>query len=312
MELIRGLVNLKARHRGCVASIGNFDGVHLGHREIVRMLTDRGREAGLPAVVVTFETTPQEYFNAAAPPARLMTLREKYQALAACGVQRLLCLRFNRALAELPAETFIEHVLVRDLGVRQVVVGEDFRFGRGRTGDFALLKTAGGRYGFGVSAAITVMQGGERVSSTRIRACLAAGDLEVAAKLLGRPFSLSGRVSHGARLGRQLGFPTANIALRRRVAPVRGIFVARVQGADAGVRYGAAYVGSRPAVGGLRTVLEVFLFDFDATLYGRRLRVELLARLRDDARFENLESLREQIVCDVQAARAWLNGRNLQ
>lgn len=312
MELIRGLVNLKPRHRGCVASIGNFDGVHLGHREILASLTNFGREAGLPALVVCFEPTPQEYFHAAAPPARLMSLREKYEALAACGVQRLLCLRFDRTLAQMPAETFIERLLVRELGTRQVVVGEDFRFGRGRSGDFALLKGAGGRYGFGVSAASAVMRGGERVSSTRIRACLAAGELEEAARLLGRPFALSGRVGHGARLGRELGFPTANIALRRRVVPVRGIFVARVQGVDAGAHYGAAYVGSRPALGGVHTVLEVFLFDLAATLYGRRLRVELLARLRDDARFENLESLRAQITRDVKVARAWLNGRGLQ
>lgn len=308
MELIHGLVNLKARHRGCVASIGNFDGVHLGHREIVRMLTDRGRDAGLPAVVVTFEPTPQEYFNAAAPPARLMTLREKYQALAACGVQRLLCLRFNRALAELPAETFIEHVLVRDLGIRQVVVGEDFRFGHGRAGDFSLLQAAGERYGFGVSAAPAVTQAGARISSTRIRASLAVGELDAAAQMLGRPFALSGRVIYGAGLGRRLGFPTANIALRRKVAPVRGIFVARVHGGEGKPHHGAAYVGSRPALGGTRTVLEVFLFDFDSALYGRRLKVELLARLRDDAHFENLDALREQINRDVQAARAWLHG----
>ncbi|MGA9853180.1 MAG: bifunctional riboflavin kinase/FAD synthetase [Gammaproteobacteria bacterium] len=306
MELIRGLENLRPRQRGCVATIGNYDGVHLGHQRVLKELVAGARVRGLPATTVVFEPTPQEYFMPAAPPARLMNFREKWQALAECGVDRILCLGFNRNLAGMPAETFIERILIHGLGVRYLVVGDDFRFGHERTGDFAMLKAAGAAYGFDVAATPSLTIAGERVSSTRVRECLAAGRLELAARLLGVPFSLSGRVIYGDQLGRTLGFPTANISIKRRVSPVHGIFVAVVHGIGSASHYGAAYVGSRPAVSGQRLMLEVFVFDFTGELYGKRLHVELLHQLRADSTFESLEALKAQMARDVAAARAWL------
>lgn len=306
MELIRGLGNLKPRHRGCAASIGNYDGVHLGHQHVLKQLVSHARERALPATVVVFEPTPQEYFAVAEPPARLMSFSEKWPALAECGVDRVVCLRFNRTLAQMPAEMFIEHVLIHGLGVRHLVVGDDFRFGRDRAGDFAMLKTVGEAYGFEVRGAHTLSVTGARVSSSRIREYLAAGKLETAAGLLGMPFSLSGRVIYGDQLGHTLGYPTANIPLKRRVSPVHGIFVAAVHGIGGASHYGAAYVGSRPAVNGQREMLEVTVFDFSGELYGQRLQVELLHQLRGDARFENLEALKAQMARDVGAARTWL------
>lgn len=306
MELIRGLGNLKSHHRGCVATIGNYDGVHRGHQAVLRALDTRARELRLPSTAVTFEPTPQEYFAPAAPPARLMNFREKWQALVACGVDRVMCLRFDHTLADMPAEEFIERILILGLGVRYLVVGDDFRFGHERAGDFAMLKAAGAAYGFEVADTLSLTLAGGRISSTRIREYLAAGNMELAEQLLGPPFSLSGRVVYGDRLGRTLGFPTVNIPLKRRASPVHGIFVAAVHGIGTASCYGAAYVGSRPTVDGQRLMLEVFIFNFTGELYGRYLQVELLHQLRADAAFTSLEALKAQIIRDVVAARAWL------
>ncbi|MGH8399074.1 MAG: bifunctional riboflavin kinase/FAD synthetase [Gammaproteobacteria bacterium] len=311
MELIRGLDSLRARYHGCVATIGNYDGVHRGHQQVLKGLAARARERKLPSTVVAFEPTPQEYFKPDSPPARLMNFREKWQALAECGMDRLLCLRFDRTLAEMPAETFIERVLIRGLGVHHLVVGDDFRFGHERVGDFTMLKAAGADYGFEVAATPSLILEGERVSSTRIRECLATGKLELATQLLGLPFSMSGRVVYGDRLGHTLGFPTANIFLKRRVSPVHGIFVAAVHGIGGASHYGAAYVGKRPTVKGQRVMLEVFIFNFAGELYGQRLHVELLHQLRAEANFENLEALKAQMARDVIAARGWLKQQNM-
>lgn len=311
MELIRGLASLKPRHRGCAASIGNYDGVHLGHQQVLRELAARARQLKLPVTVVVFEPMPAEYLAPAAAPARLMTFREKFQALAECGVDRLLCLRFNAALAAMSAAEFIECVLIRGLGVRYLVVGDDFRFGRERGGDLATLQAAGSDYGFTVQGLSGLAHAGMRISSTRIRELLAAGQVEDAAALLGVPYSLSGRVMYGEQLGRSLGFPTANIALKRRVSPVRGIFAAAVHGIDNGAHYGVAYVGERPAVNGKETRCEVYVFDFSDELYGRHLQVELLHPLRGDAAFTSLEALKAQMARDVAAARAWLKQQAL-
>ncbi|HEX6550635.1 MAG TPA: bifunctional riboflavin kinase/FAD synthetase [Gammaproteobacteria bacterium] len=306
MELIRGLCNLKPRHRGVVASIGNYDGVHRGHQAVLRELKQQARAFSAPATVIVFEPTPQEFFAPDAPPARLMRFGEKAPALAGQGVDRVLCLRFNRQMAQMSPEDFIERVLVGGLGVRYLVVGDDFRFGHARRGDFALLQQAGARHGFEVKDTGVLLEAGERISSTRIREALAAGELAQAAAMLGRPFALSGHVLYGAQLGRKLGFPTVNIALRRRVVPVRGIFAARIHGIDAVPREGIAYVGNRPAVGGAGPLLEAFVFDFDGDLYGRRVCVELLHRLRDDMNFASLEALQLQMQQDVAEARSWL------
>ena len=306
MELIRGLASLKPRNRGCATSIGNYDGVHLGHQQVLKELVARARQLKLPTVVVVFEPMPAEFLNPTAAPARLMTFREKFQALAECGVDRLLCLRFNAALAAMTAAEFIDRVLIRGLGVRYLAVGDDFRFGHGRGGDFATLQAAGADFGFAVQGLSGLLHAGARISSTRIRELLAAGQVEDAAALLGVPYSLSGRVIYGERLGRTLGFPTANIALKRRVSPVRGIFAAAVHGIDRGAHYGAAYVGERPAVHGKETRLEVYVFNYSGELYGRHLQVELLHQLRGDAPFTSLEALKAQMARDVAAARAWL------
>ena len=311
MELIRGPAGLKRVTRGCAASIGNYDGVHRGHVQVLRQLTAKAQELGLPATVVVFEPMPQEYFAPQSAPARLTRFREKWQRLAELGVSRLLCLRFDRRLAELGADSFIEEILVRGLGVRYLAVGDDFRFGRGRKGDVALLRQAGERNGFQVADSATLMDGRERVSSTRIRELLAAGEMADAASLLGRPFSLSGRVQHGQKLGAGLGFPTANIGLGRRASPVSGIFAARVHGAGE-TRDAAAYVGTRPALGGTQVLLETHLLDFSGELYGRHLQVELLQRLREDRHFDSLDALKIQMRLDVDAARAWLKQNRQQ
>lgn len=291
---------------GCVASIGNYDGVHLGHQAVLASLREKGRSLKLPVTLVVFEPMPQEYFAQGDPPARLTRFREKWPLLEAAGVERLVCLRFDRALAELEAEDFIRQVLVRGLGVRHLTVGDDFRFGRRRRGDFALLKQIGQTEGFAVEDTASLMRDGERVSSTRIRSCLIEGDMAGAARLLGRPFSLSGHVMHGERLGRELGIPTANLALGRKTSPLSGIFAARVRGAGKDNLGAAAYVGRRPAVGGVQLVLEVHLLDFAGDLYGRQLTVEFLERLRGDRHFDSLDALRAQMLEDVQAARTRL------
>ncbi len=309
MELIRGQHNLRPRHHGCVATIGNFDGVHLGHQAILAQLAGHARALGLPTMIIIFEPQPQEFFAPAAAPPRLTRLREKLQALAGCGVDRVLCLRFDTRLASMSAGAFIDELLVGGLGIRHLVVGDDFRFGHRRQGDFQMLSEAGRRHGFEVAGTHTYAVDGERVSSTRVREALGRGDLERAARLLGRPYALCGRVAHGDRVGRTLGFPTANIHLHRALTPVSGVFVVDVHGVAASPWPGVANVGRRPTVGGLRDQLEVHLLDFAGDLYGRHVAVDLLARLRPERRFESLAALREQIHADVDQARSYLARR---
>ena len=307
MELVRGLKGLEARHRGSVASIGNFDGMHRGHQAVLKELAAKARSLGLPTTVILFEPMPQEYFTPQQAPARLTRFGEKWPLLAAAGIERVLCLRFDMELAEMPPEEFIDRVLVRGLGVRHLALGDDFRFGRERRGDFALLRRTGPGRGFEVTHATTLTVAGDRVSSTRIRELLAEGDMAGAAALLGRPYALSGRVMYGAKLGRKLGFPTANLALKRRVAPVSGIFAARVHGAGKEPRHAAAYIGKRAAAGGTELILEAHQPGFGGTLYGRRISVELLHRLREDRHFDSLDALSAQMRKDTEAAMAWLD-----
>lgn len=314
MELIRGHYNLRPRHRGCVATIGNFDGLHLGHQAVIARLIGKSGEYGLPSTVITFEPHPQEFFNPGNRPARLTSFREKLEVLSGLPIDRVLCLPFNRALAEMPAEDFIERVLVEALGVRCLAVGDDFRFGRGRRGDIPMLQRAGGRLGFETLVMGALEHGGMRVSSTRIREALEQGDLATAEKLLGRPYRLAGLVVAGDRRGRQLGFPTANVHLQRRAyahgaaphaAPLAGVFAVRVLGAADRALEGVANIGTRPTVGGTKCLLEVHVFDFDGDLYGRHLQVEFHARLRDERRFDSLDALSRQIGEDVRAGREW-------
>ena len=303
MELIRGFQNLRPRHRGCVATIGNYDGVHLGHQHVLGQLQERARALQLPATVVTFEPTPQEYFAPERAPARLTRLREKFEALADCGIDRFVCLRFDAALANMPADSFIERLLHRGLGVSYLVIGDDFRFGRDRAGDFATLKDAGLTHGFDVAAAETFRLDSVRLGSSVVRRALAEGRLEDARRFLGRYYRMSGRVVTGDRLGRTLGFPTANIRPGRMVIPLQGIFAVRVSGLGESARPGVASLGSRPTVGGRPALLEVHLFDFDEELYGAHLAVEFVARLRDEVHFPSLEALTLQMRTDATQAR---------
>ncbi|BCX87745.1 riboflavin kinase/FMN adenylyltransferase [Methylomarinovum tepidoasis] len=307
MRLIRGLHNLPAP--GTVATIGNFDGVHLGHRYVIHRLAAVGARMGLPVTVVLFEPQPQEYFRGAAAPARLTRLREKVARLAELPVDRVLVLRFDRRLAPLPAAAFIDRVLVQGLGVKYLVVGDDFRFGRGREGDFALLRRVGETRGFEVVQAPSFTLEGVRVSSTRVREALERGDMETAAEFLGRPYSMCGRVAAGRQRGRDLGFPTANIDPFRRKSPVSGVFAVTVTGVAERPWPGVANVGVRPTVAGTRVWLEVHLFDFHGDLYGRQLEVFFRHKLREERRFPSLEALRAQIQQDAAQARQWLEDK---
>ena len=307
MQLVRGLHNLKPDHHGCVATIGNFDGVHLGHQSVFRHLMEKGSELDLPTTVVTFEPQPREFFQAATAPARLTRLREKLQAIAEVGVQRVVVLEFNRRLAGMPAERFVEELLVKGLGTRFLSVGDDFRFGSGRQGDFALLRRMGGMHGFEVENMNTYKLDADRVSSTRIRELLGQGDFTAAAACLGRPYRICGRVAHGDKRGRSIGFPTMNIDLHRRVSPLRGVYAVRVEGLDAAGLPGVANIGVRPTVkGDPRYLLEVHLFDFDRSVYGAHLSVEFVRKLRDEKRFDSFDQLREQIRKDAATARSLL------
>ena len=303
MELIRGPHNLRTRHRGCAATIGNFDGLHLGHQAVIRGLLERARGLDVPALVMCFEPTPREYFAPGQAPPRLTRFREKAELLACLQVDRFLCIPFDARMADTPPEAFIEDLLVEKLDLRHLVVGDDFRFGRNRAGDFALLAEAGVRRGFDVVSTPSFTMDGERVSSTRIRAALAAGDLVTAKRLLGRAYSMSGRVIEGQRLGRTLGYPTANLRLGRRVSPLHGIFAIRVLGVDEAPWPGVASLGTRPTVDGGEMLLEAHLFDYDGNLYGRHLRVEFVARLREERRFDSLAALTAQMHQDAAGAR---------
>lgn len=293
-----------------VLAIGNFDGVHLGHRALLDRLTATARQFDLPAAVMTFEPHPRELFAPEQAPARLTSLREKLALLDGCGIDEVYLLHFSRRLAELSAAEFIERVLVHGLGVRHLIIGDDFRFGKGRVGDFAMLQAAGQRYGFGVEAMHTIEIDGERVSSSAVRDALGQGDLEHAARLLGRPYCISGRVVHGGKIGRKLGWPTANIQLKRKRVALTGVFAVTVSGLDKRHLPGVASLGVRPTLGqGLAPVLEVHLFDFDQEIYGVHVTVHFLHKLREEMKFTSLEALADQIACDVAATRKYFSSR---
>jgi len=305
MELIRGLQNIRSKHHACVATIGNFDGVHLGHQAVLGQLAEKAAELCLPTVLITFEPQPMEYFAPDKVPARLTRFREKILALQRYSVNRVCCLSFNNKLANLTAQAFIEQVLVGKLGVKYLVVGDDFRFGLNRTGTFETLVDAGKKYGFQVVSMHTFEIDAERVSSTRIRVALEKGNMSNAEKLLGRRYRMSGRVAHGEKLGRELGFPTANIHLHRHASPLQGIFVVEVFGLDEEPLQGVASVGTRPTVNETKALLEVFLFDFDQDIYGRHIQVSFLKKLRDEKKFDSLDELKIQIQRDVEQAQAY-------
>ncbi len=304
MEVIRGLHNLRPRHHGCVATIGNFDGVHRGHKALLAHLCEEGAQRGLPTTLITFEPQPREFFQGREVPARLTRFREKIGLLAQEGVERVLCLPFNERLAGMPATEVIERVFVRGLGVRYLMVGDDFRFGRGREGDFTLLQAAGEEHDFQVSRMSTLAEASERISSTRVRQALAAGDLELAERLLGHRYFITSRVVYGRQLGRTLGVPTVNLPLKRYHAALEGVFAVEVSGLGP-VRQGVANIGVRPTVDGREPLLEVHLFDVDEDLYGRLLTVTFRHKIRDEWKFDSLDALKARIDVDIDEAGAF-------
>lgn len=305
MELIRGIHNLKQQPQGCVLSIGNFDGIHLGHNAVLSRLLKEAKRLQVPATVMTFEPQPAELFAGDNAPARLSRLRDKFVQLDKLKLDKLLCVSFTREFANMSASDFIEQLLIEKLNVKFLVVGDDFHFGYQRMGDFALLQQAGKKYGFEVVDTHSLSQQACRVSSTHIRSALAQGQLQQAEQLLGRKYSIAGRVSHGKKLGRTIGVPTANLFLKRRVSPVSGVFVVSVLGINEHVYNGVANIGSRPTVLGERQQLEVHIFDFQGDLYGVQLEVILEKKLRDEVRFDSFAELKVQIDKDIQQAREW-------
>ena len=303
MDLVRGLYNLRPEHRGCAATIGNFDGVHLGHQSVLAQLVEQGRERRLPVTLVTFEPQPREYFAPDFAPSRLTRFREKLEALQHCGIDRVVCLHFDDRLASLEPQQFIQRILLDGLDVKYLVVGDDFRYGRARSGNFEMLQAAGREHGFPVNNTHTFCVGPERVSSTRIREALQQGDLSGAAAMLGRPYWMSGRVAHGDKRGRTIGYPTANIFLHRNSVPVAGVFAVEMHGIDEQALHGVANVGNRPTVDGNQSLLEVHLFDFDRDIYGHHVQVSFLKKLRAEQKFDSFDLLKQQIHVDAQQAR---------
>ena len=287
-----------------VLTIGNFDGVHLGHRALLARLKATAEKQNLLPAALTFEPHPREFFTPATAPARLSTLREKLELIADEGVALTCVCHFNTRLAALSAEEFIDRILVNCLHVKHLIIGDDFHFGAGRLGNFAMLRDAGEHYGFQVETMNSVMLGGKRASSSAVRAALAEGQMEHAARLLGRPYSIDGRVIHGDKVGRQLGFATANIRIKHDKPPLLGVFAVEVKGVDGLTLNGVANLGFRPSANQvLQPLLEVHLFDFARDIYGTHLNVRFLHKLRDEMKFPNFDALKDQIASDVEAAK---------
>ena len=305
MELIRGLTGLSDHRRGCVVTIGTFDGIHLGHQALLARLSAHRARLNRAAMVLTFEPMPREYLASGQTPARLTSFRERWRALEHLGVDVVWVLHFGEALRNLSGEDFAR-LLALELRAPVVVVGHDFRFGRNGEATAEGLREAGRRLGFEVDVVMPVTLDGERVSSSAVRAALARGDFEQARRCLGRPYSMIGRVASGNRLGRRLGFPTANLGIERLRSPVEGIFAVRVHGIAPEALPAVASLGRRPTVAGGEPLLEVHVFDFSADLYGRRIEVEFVAKLRDEERFADLDALVAQMHRDARAARAIL------
>ena len=304
MQIIHGLHNLRPRHRGCVATIGNFDGVHHGHQMLLSHLIAKSEELGLPSLLITFEPLPREFFQRDVVQARLTRFREKITLLKRTKLDRVLCIPFNAALANTPAMRIIEDVFVDALDVKYLVVGDDFQFGEGRKGNYQLLREAGDRLGFGVTHMGTLSFESDRVSSTRIREVLAAGEFQLAEQMLGYAYFIMGRVVYGRQLGRVLEVPTANIRLQRYRAVLEGVYAVRVAGLEREYQ-GIANIGIRPTVEGKEPLLEVHLFDFSGDLYGQLLTVTFCHKLRDEEKFAGLEELKTQIHADIDNAKEW-------
>lgn len=303
MLILRGLYPPDSRP--VALTIGNFDGVHLGHQALLNQLLAEGKARGLPAAVVIFEPHPREFFTPLQAPARLTSLREKLELFSGLGVDRVHVCRFNAQFAQMSAADFI-NVLYQKLSARFVLIGDDFRFGSGRSGDFALLEKIAATRGFEVRAVLSVKHDGVRISSTAVRAALAAGQLRSAQRYLGRHYSISGRVVHGDGIGKKIGYPTANIRIKPVRPPLSGIYVVNAHVEGLGVLQGVASLGVRPTVRrDAQPVLEAHLFEFSQQIYGRHLRVEFLQKLRDEEKYPDVAALARQIAADVEQARKW-------
>ncbi len=312
MKLIRGLINLGHQSESCVATIGNFDGVHLGHQTIVKRVINKANELGLPSCVLLFEPHPKEFFMGEGAPARLTCFREKYEALKLLGVDKLVVLQFNHSLRNMEATDFVEQVLVNRLSVKHLVVGDDFHFGKKRLGNYQLLeKMSAGQYTLEPTQSVIVDN--ERVSSTLVRESLENNQLDKAANLLTRDYSISGKVGFGAQLGRTIGFPTANVALKRLKAPLNGVYLVECEWLDDKQRltqsWGAANCGVRPTVDGKQYKLEVHLLDVSPALYGKEIRVTFVELIREEKKFDSVDALKAQINQDVEKARVLIKAR---
>ena len=307
---IRGLHNLQHSQDRSVVTIGSFDGVHLGHQAILKQVKTKAKELDLPSVVMIFEPQPQEFFSGEKAPARLMRVREKVETLRDFGIDKVVCLQFNSALRNLNASEFVHRILIEGLATRFLIVGDDFRFGCDRSGDFNMLRSSGDQYDFEVQDTETLEVNGERISSTLVRTILCQSDFIGAEALLGRPFTIRGCVVYGQQLGKELGFPTANVQLNRYSAPISGVFAVLVRVGDK-LYKAAANVGVRPTVGDLvKPILEVHILDFDKDIYGERIEVEFKHKIRDEKKFTSLDNLVENIQNDINKIRAWFHQAN--
>ncbi len=303
MQLIRGIHNIHINHYGCVLTIGNFDGVHRGHQVVLKKLKQEGERLGLPVIVMIFEPQPLEMFIADSAPVRLTRLRDKVKYISQAGIDYLLCVKFNLNFATNSAQMFINQLLIKKLGVQSLIVGDDFHFGIGRKGDAMLLHQAGKQYGFKVINTSSFCADGQRISSTAIRDALNGDSLSLAENFLGHPYSISGRVVQGNKLGRTIGFPTANLHIKRQRVPVKGVYIVEVHGLKPNAIPGIANIGTRPTFSGIYQQLEVHLLDITMDMYKRHLDVILRMKLRNEERFASIDALKQQITNDVAMAR---------
>jgi riboflavin kinase/FMN adenylyltransferase len=305
MELIRGLHNLKTQS-GCVLTIGNFDGVHVGHQKILKKLVLTAKKKGIPSLVISFSVTPESFFGRTK--ARLSSFRDKHLFLESLGIDKHLLIRFNKAFSEISAESFINETLVNKISVEHCFIGDDFRFGKNRLGGFSMLKEFSSEKGFSVEKINEVSLEGQRISSSAIRKLLSQGDFKSAEICLGRPFAISGRVAHGEKMGRTIGFPTANISIRRKLSPVLGVYsvITRINGTEYA---GVCNVGKRPTIGGTKVLLEVFIFDFNQEIYGEYVTVIFKQKCRDEVKFNSLDELKIQIKKDVEKSKKYFQSK---
>jgi len=307
MQLIRSIYSHQRDRSGAVATIGNFDGVHLGHQVVIKKITQHAHTLNLPTMVITFEPSAKEFFLKQKSPARLTNFREKFSLINSFGIDQFVCLKFNYALASMPAESFIQKILVDTLHIKHLTVGDNFRFGKDRKGDFKLLQNFAKKFDFQVENTESFTSNGKRVSSTLIREFLSQGNLDQAKKMLGRKYSMSGRVIHGDEKGRTIGFPTANIPFKHNKCAIKGVFAVKVSMTDGSEFHGVANIGNRPTVGGTRTQLEVHIFQLSQDLYGKFLKVTFCKKLRDEKKFDSFEELKKQIEQDSQSAQQYFS-----